>query len=211
MTKFHQFGWLLAACLAGMLFAGGFQDASSKVGVVDLAKIVEGSNFGKQNQETFAQLKKAREDLLEFIDTNRVLTNEQATQIRDLSLKPNRSNEENAQLERVKAEVVAAFKRWQELSTKPNMSAEERMLVEEYARRSQTMNEVAQRWFREFTTEMQTWADRQKVESVRRARVAISEVAKAQGFTVVFEVGVAPYGANDLSDAALQSMNAQRP
>ena len=35
-------------------------------------------------------------------------------------------------------------------------------------------------------------------------------MAKAQAFTVVFEVGVAPYGANDVTDAALKAMNAKK-
>ena len=209
-VRFLQFGWVMFAALLAVMIAGGFQEPAQKSGVVDIAKIVENSEFGKQNQVVFAQMKKSREEVLEFLDTYRILTAEQAQRIRDLSLKTNPTPEEKAELDRLKADVIASSKKSTELSTKPNLTAEERTLMEEYARRSQTMTEVTQRWLREFTNEMQTWADAQKVQSVSKARKAIQDVAKTGGYTLVFEVGVAPYGANDLSDDALKAMNEQK-
>ncbi len=208
--RFLQLGWVIAAAFIAVSVAGGFQAPTEKIGVVDISKVVEQSDYGKANQDTFSKMKTARESLLEFIDTNRVVTNEQAQRIRDLSLKPNLTKEEQAELERIKADIVASNKRSQELLTKPNMTPEERSLVEEYARRSQTMNDLASRWYREFTADMQAWADKQKLDSIEKARGAIQEVAKEQGYTVVFEVGVAPYGANDLSDATLKALNAKK-
>jgi Skp family chaperone for outer membrane proteins len=208
--RFLQLGWVIAAAMIAVTFAGGFAQAPLKIGVVDISKVVEGSDFGKTNQDNFTKMKLAREGLLEFIDTQRVLTNEQAQRIKDLWLKNNPTKEESAELDRIKADVVAAAKRSQELATKPNMTPEERTLVEEYARRSQTMNDVAQRWFREFTNDMQSWADKQKLESIDRARAAIEEVAKAEGYTVVLEVGIAPYGANDISTTVLAKMNEKK-
>jgi Skp family chaperone for outer membrane proteins len=209
--KFPQLGWVLFAATAAVLMASGFQDTSTKIAVVDLSKVVEDSAFGKKNQDAFAQMKASREEVLDFIDTYRVLTPEQATRIRDLNLKVNPSPAEKSELESKKAEVIASSKKFNELSTKPNMTPEDRTLVEDYARRSQMMDGTAQRWFREFTNEMQSWADKQKLDSVEKARAAINEVAKAGGYTVVFEVGIAPYGANDLTAAALQAMNAKNP
>ncbi len=209
-TRFLQLGWVIAAAFIAVTVAGGFQAPAMKIGVVDISKVVESSEFGKANQDSFTKMRMAREGLLEFIDANRVLTNEQAQQLRDLWLKPNATKEEVAKLDVLKSEVVTAAKRSTELATKPNMTPEERTLVEEYARRSQTMNDVAQRWFREFTSEMQGWADKQKLESIDRARAAIQEVAKAEGYTVVLEVGIAPYGANDVTTAALAKMNEKK-
>ncbi len=182
-----------------------------KVGVVDITKVVEQSDFGKANQQTFGQMKTAREGVLEFVDTYRVLTTEQATRIKDLSIKPTVTAEEKAELERIKAEVMAADKKNKELSTKVNLTPEDRALIQEYSNRANSMENQAQRWLREFTQELQAWADKQKLSSLDRARAALTEVGKAQGFTVIFEVGVAPYGANDLTDAALKAMNAKKP
>jgi len=208
-TSFSQFGWIVAATLAGAMFAGGFQGSSDKIGVVDIAKVISQSNMGKRDQETFNQMKSAREGLLEFIDTYRVLTNEQAQRIKELSLLPNPKPEEKNELERLKAEVKASSARSTELATKTNPTPEDRALMDEFARRSQTMEQVAQRWYREFTNELQQWADKQKAASIEKAKAAIQDVAKSQGFTVVFEAGVAPYGANDLNDAVLKALNAR--
>lgn len=206
----NQSGWLAAALIAGAAIGVGFQGSGEKSAVVDVQKVVEQSDFGKQNQVTFNEMKAGREGLLEFIDTYRVLTAEQAQKIRDLSLKTGATAAEKAELDRIKAEVIAADKKSKELSQKPNLTPEERTLIEDYARRSQAMEATAQRWFREFTNELQTWADQQKVTSVDKARAAIQEVGKSGGYTIVFEVGVAPYGANDITDAALKAMNAKK-
>ncbi len=208
--RFLQLGWVLAAALIGVSVAGGFQAATEKNGVVDISRVVEESEFGRNQQQQLAQMRGAREDILKFLDDHRVLTIEQAERLRDLSLKPNASKEEKAELDRIKSEVIASSKRSTELSLKANITAEERTLLEEYAKRSQTMNETASRWLREFLNEMQEWVDKQKLDGIKRARASIAEVAKAQGYTMVFEVGVAPYGANDLTDAALVAMNAKK-
>lgn len=209
-SKFDYLGWVLAAGLAGIMASSGFQATTDKSGVVDIAKVVEQSTYGKANQTSFQAMKEARESLLEFIDQNRVLTNEQAQRLKDIAVKENPTDAEKAEAERIKAEVVASAKRSQELSGKATLTPEERTLMDEYSRRSQTMQNVAARWYQEFTGDMQEWADKRKMDSVQKAREAIQSVAKAQGYTIIFEVGIAPYGANDLTDAALQAMNAQK-
>ncbi len=209
-TRFLQFGWVIVAAIAGVALAGGFQTSEIKIGTVDIVRMMDRSDFGKEGQDIFKKMKLAREGVLEFIDTYRVLTTDQAQRIRQLSLKENPSKEEAAELDRTKADVIAANKRSVELATKPNMTPEERTLVEEYARRSQTMNDIAQRWFREFTNEMSDFADKRKLAGLQKARAAISEVSKAQGFTVVFDESTAPYGANDITDATLLAMNAKK-
>jgi Skp family chaperone for outer membrane proteins len=209
-VRFLQLGWVLFAATGAIALAGGFQGPTEKVGVVDFAKVIEASDFGKGNQETFAHMKSDREGILQFIDNNRVLTIEQATSIRDLVLKPQRTKEEDARLESIKADVVAQSKKWQALATKSDMSAEERTLIEDYAKRAQTMSDLEQRWLKDFSNDLAAWGDKQKIASIARARDAIQEVAKAQGYSVVFEASVVPYSANDLSDATLNAMNAKK-
>ena len=206
-VRLLQLGWVVAGALGILMVAGGFQSPADKVAVVDIPKMVDQSDFGKGNQATRLDMRTAREQVLQFIDTNRVLTLEQAQKLRDLGLKTAPTAEEKAQLETVKADIIAANKKWQELSTRASLTPEERTLIEEYARRSQTMADTEKRWFQEFSNEMETWDNKQNVAALEKARAAISVAAKAQGFGLVFEVSVAPYGANDLTAAALQAMN----
>ena len=209
-TRFLQLGWVLVAAICGVALAGGFQNSELKIGTVDIVRMLDESEYGREGQSFFKKMKASREGVLEFIDTYRVLTTDQAQRIRELSLKENPTKEESAELDRTKADVIAANKRSVELATKPNMTPEERTLVEEYARRSQSMNDIAQRWFRDFSNEMSDFADKRKLAGLQKARAAIKEVSKAQGYTVIFDESTAPYGANDLTDATLAAMNAKK-
>ncbi len=209
-VRFLQFGSVLCAAVAAIALAGGFQAQTEKVGVVDFSKVIEASEYGKAGQVSFTKLKADRETLLQFIDNYRVLTIEQATNIRDLSLKQDRSKEEEAKLESLKADVIAQSKKWQALATKSDMSAEDRALIEDYAKRAQSMGDTMQRWYKDFSNDLTTWSDKQKIEGIAKARAAVQEVAKAQGYSMVFEASVAPYSANDLTDATLAAMNAKK-
>lgn len=209
--KIDKLGWLVAALLLGVLFGSGFDDGPLKIAVADITSIVEKSEFGKKNQDDFKAMKSAREGVLEFIDQYRVLSVQQATDIRDLSIKPAAlTAEEKSKLDRIKADVIAARKKNDELAQKPNLTPEERKLLEEYANQAANMEQTAQEWLRVFTNDLQAWADKQKLESLNRARASVQEVGKAQGFTVVLELGIAPYGANDITEAALKAMNAKK-
>ncbi len=202
-------GWIVAAGLAGVMFGSGFQNTSIKLGVVDLNGVIEKSEIGKKAKAGFDEMKKSRETLLEFIDQYRILTIEQATRIKDLSIKKERTKPEEAELERIKAEVIATSKRSQELATKANLTPEERTLVEDFSRRSQIINELSNRWLREFSDEMRNWMSDRKDENYQKARVAVNEVAAKEGYTMVFEGTVALYGANDITDPTLVALNAK--
>lgn len=208
--RFYKFGSLLSVLLLGVMIGGGFQAATDKNGVVDINKLVETSDFGKSVKDNLDKMRAAREDVLSFIDANRVLTMDQATRLRDLTLKADKTPGESAELDTLKASVVATNKKWAELATKGTLTAEERTLLQDYADRAQKMSDLGQRWVRDFTNDIDSWLDKQKTESATRARDAISETAKAQGYTMIYDKAFAPYGANDLTDAALAAMNAKK-
>ncbi len=210
-TRFLQLGWVLVAAILGVIVAGDFQAPPQiKIGTVDIVRIMNDSDYGKEGQAIFKKMKDARQGVLEFIETYRVLTTDQAQRIRDLSLKDNATKEESAELDRTKADVIAASKRSIELATKPNMTPDERTIVEEYARRSQNMNDVAKRWLSEFSDQMNRFADDRRLTGLQKAKAAINQVSKSQGFTVVFDTSTAPYGASDITDASLAAMNATK-
>jgi Skp family chaperone for outer membrane proteins len=205
-----QLGWILFFGLLAVTAGVGFQVPAEKIGVADINRMMDESDFGKSVKAQLVKMRTAREEILTFIDTQRVLTPEQAFQIRDLSIKPTLTKEEQAQLDSIKAAVVAANKKWTELATKPNMTPEERTLLQDYSDRAQKMNEIGNRWVRDFTSDMDAWIQNQKAESNVRARAAIQEVAKQQGFTMIYDSVFTPYGANDITDASLVAMNAKK-
>ena len=209
-TRFLQLGWVLALAMAGIMATVGFQDKSEKFGIVNLSKIIDQSDFGKQSSATLKQMIEIRETLLKFLDDYRIATTEQASRLREIWLKAGATDAEKAELERIKADIVAADKRSRELSVKPNLTADDRLLVEEYARRSQTMTDILNRWLKEFSGDTDTYAAQQRKTGLDKAQEATSEVAKAQACTIVLDSGIAPYGAIDLTPAALAAMNTKK-
>lgn len=209
-NKLSNLGWVVAAALGGLMITSGFQENQSKIGVADVSAVVEKSDIFKKNETDFEAMKKAREGVLEFLDTYRVATQEQANKIRDLSIKQNITATEKTELTKAMDDVKAADTKYKGLMTKSNMTADEKVLVTEYAQRSQNMENVLQQWHRAFQSEMSNWAAKTQKESFDKARTTLAEVAKAQGYTVVLEADYAPYGANDLTDAVLKAFNAKK-
>ena len=207
--RIYQLGSACAVLLLGILVGGGFQTPAEKNGVVDINVLVDGSNFGKGVRDTVDRMRSSREDVLGFVDSNRVLTIEQATRLRDLTLKPGRTPAESAELDTLKATIVSTNKKWNELAIKPNLTPEEVTMQREFADRAQKMGDLGNQWVRAFTNDIDAYIDKQKTDANARARDAITATAKAQGFTMVYDRSFAPYGANDLTDAALAAMNAK--
>lgn len=213
MKKFetYKIGWTLAFAMLGVLLAAGFQTATEKIGTVDLGKVMDDSDMGKGSQDRLNKMNQDRIAVLQFMSENRVLTEDQAKRIRELSLKMDRSKDEQSELDRIKAEVVASSKRANELNNKASLTPEEHTLLDDFARRSQTTEQVGRRYQQEFLAELDQANEQQKATILKQARDSVQQVAKAQGFSVVFESRVAPYAANDLTLAALTAMNANKP
>jgi Skp family chaperone for outer membrane proteins len=202
-----QLGWVLFLASLAVLVTGAFQAPVDKVGTADINRLMDESDFGKSIKDQLDKMRASREDVLTFIDQNRVVTIEQATQIKDLTLKVSKTKEEQAKLDSIKADVVASNKKWTELSTKPSLTPEERTLLQEYADRAQKANEIGSRMLEDFKSDIEAWIEQQKAECNKRSRAAIQEVAKAQGYTLVYDSVFVPYSANDLTDAVLTAMN----
>ena len=208
LTK--NLGWIAAAGLLVVAGAVGFADQTQKVGVVDIAHVLEQSDLGKANLTKFNAMKSGREALLQYLDQNRVMTVDQANRLKELSLKDAPTKDEQTELDNLKTAIGASTKRWSDLNGKPTLTADERTSMEDFARRQQAMEQLGQGWNKDFNTELQTWADKTKADSVDKARAACQQVAKADGFTVVFESGAAPFGANDLTDETLKALNEKK-
>lgn len=209
MMSMEKLGWIVAAAALGLVAASGFQAGMEKTATVNLQSLVDSSNLGKKNSGVFDKMKDAREGLLRFMDENRVLTMDQANDLRTLMLMDNPTEADKSKLERVKADVVAQAKRNQELSGKTSLTPEERTLLQEYASRSAAIENLEDQWIDEFRGQMQQWAVDRKVESLQVAKQTAQQIAKEKGYSLVFDQSVAIYSPNDLTNDTLQAMNAK--
>lgn len=206
-TRWDWAGWLVAGSLASIYLMTGFQGSTDKMAVVDIVKVAEDSNLGKTKQTTFAKQKATREALIEFIDKNRVIAADQIGRLRDLTLKDSPTDAETTELTKLKSDIQAKGKRLSDLQSKPNLTPEERQILDDYSHQSQMTENYVNRWFQEFAAEMQGNYNTQRQAVLDAARATAKTVAKAQACTLVFDSNAAPFGAIDITDATLQAIN----
>ena len=209
-NKIALSGWLLAAVMAVMMVASGFQTTGAKFGVVDMARVLSDSQTGKAAKDELQNELNLRQGVLEFIDTQKVLTREQADKIRTLSVKPNATAADKAELDRVKEQVKADAKKFNDLMLKPNISDAERTQLTDFNQRKQQMEQLLPQWHQAFTNELADMEERKMSELGRKAREVIQNLGKKEGYSVVFPTSVALYGANDVTDAAIKALDAAK-
>lgn len=187
----------------------GFQSTTEKFGVVDINKILQDSELGKATNKKLQDALSIRSDLLKFISTYKVLTVEQANKLRELTLKPAPTAADKSEIERIKGEVIAADKKRNELLQKSNMTDTDRMQLQDYAQRAQTMAQVVEQFNNEFQQELNAFESQVREDTITKTKETVKDVAKSQGFTVVLESSVVPYAANDITDASIKALNAK--
>lgn len=207
MMNLEKLGWIIAAAVAGAMLASGFQGAFDKVATVDLNTLMDSSDIGKANATALDTMRSSRLELLKFIQENRVLTIEEAKNLRTLWLKDNQTAGDKANLESLKAQIVAEEKNNIALGQKGDLKPEERTLLQQFASRSAATDSLLSQWDQEFTNDFQQSVQDRRVDELNKAKTAAKAVAKANGCSLVFDSSVAVYAPNDLTDAALKAMN----
>jgi Skp family chaperone for outer membrane proteins len=210
MKKLSIAGWVAAGSLGALLFAGGFNQDSQKFAVVDTNKIIELSDLYKDSKAKLEAMNKSRTDVIVFLATYRVASAEQVLRLKDLSVKTNATQPEKDELNKIKNDIMAADKKWRELQQKPNPAPDDTTLLRDYQDRANRTDATVDRLRDDFSQELQNYQRQQMVALQDSARAAIQSAAKAAGYTLVFDQTMVPYGANDLTDAALKAMNAKK-
>ena len=200
-------GWLVAAGLLGIVVGGGFNSAEEKFGVVNLRKVIFDSKLNQEMTDRVEAARLARVSILEFMNTNQVLTEEQATRIRELELKDDRTDEEKTELENVQQAVIAAAKDFDRISEIQAPTEDERLLYQDYTQRRNTTRGLLQAWTEEFERDFAALRDQATQDAIDLAQVAATAVASKEGYTTVFSATAVIYAANDLTEAVTAEAN----
>jgi len=203
-------GIIAISALTVLTVITGFQNTAEKFGVVDLNKVIQQSELGKANTQALNTALSSRKGLLDFINTYQVLTAEQAQSLRELTLKTNITDAEKQQMEKIKSDVKASEAKFKEINQKAQLTDADRTLLQDFNTRIQGMARTLERWNQEFTDEVAQLQQQLQSSTIDKAKAAVQQVAKAQGYSLVFESTVAPFGANDLTEAAVKAMNANK-
>lgn len=196
-----------AVTLVSML---GFQGASTKVGSVDVVGVQQGSDYTRQVGETLNAERNRRTDILKFVDTYRSMKREDALRFRDLSLKATLTDAEKTELDRIKNAALESDKRFNDLVQKTNPTPDELKAIEEFRNRQATTGDLLRTWQQEFQQELNQIQNRTLADVGKRVLGAIRDLGKKQGYSVIYDAQVAPYTANDVTEAVIKELNSKK-
>lgn len=211
MNKKHVIVLAAAALLGlGLMSAAGFQDGKDKLGVVDMNKVMNGSKRGAKTRENLQANFRNRTGVLEFLNTNDVATDAQATKLKQLSLKENPSDADKAATESLKEEIKKVAKEYNDLNLKSTPTAEDRTRLDALNVLRNTMKEkILPAMQKDFDEEFGEQNRKMQGELLEAAKAAVKEVAGKKSVTMVFESSVVMFSANDLTDDAIKAMDAK--
>lgn len=206
--KIKYLGWVVAAGLAVVAATAGFQGSTTRIGVVDMTQVFNDSDFAKSQVDLLKSLGQARQDMLQFVDSYRTFTPEQATRFHDLSIKPGvPTPAEKTELDTIKKAVQTADSRLKDLQQKTSLTPAETTEMAELSRRVQTTGDTAQKWSRDANDEVEKYQQKLQKDTLDKVRDAVKQVGQSGGYTIIFVTDVAPYGANNVTADALKVMN----
>jgi len=203
-------GWVVAFALLAVFVGGGFDTAGTKIGVVDIAKVFNNSDYAAKQDDLLKAYGESRSSVLDFLSTYQVGTAAQATRIRDLSVENPQPDADKNELDRVKKEVMAQDAAYKTLLTKQNPTSAEVQQINDFNGRVQATQGLLKDWSTQFEDDVNNYKEKLRAATMDRVQTAIKGVGVKGGYTILFSADAAPFGANDLTDDALKSMNAQK-
>lgn len=211
MSKNHAFALAAAALLGlGLMASSGFQGGPEKFAVVDMNKVMNDSKRGQTTRNSLQANFRQRTGILEFLNVNDVATEQQATQLRQMSLKDPKSDAETKAIEALKDDIKKAVKEFNDLNQKNPLTPEDRNKLEAFNGRRNTIKEkIIPTMQKEFDDEFNEMNRKMQGDLLTAAKAAVKEVAGKKAVTMVFESSVVMFSANDLTDDAIKAMDAK--
>jgi Skp family chaperone for outer membrane proteins len=201
--KLDKLGWVAAAGLAGAWFVMGFDGNSMKFATVDLEKVFQESDAFKQGNVQLQQYAEPRVQALQWIKNNQVIKPADALAYVTIAVDPKGdatkltqfTNE--AQTEQTKYTTA--------VTAQPPTDAQKQELTEFQARRQQN-GELYQKKSSEFDNDIKLKETELRSSALEKVREQIKDIASKQGYTVIYNVEVAPYAQNDITAEALKAV-----
>jgi len=206
----ERLGWVAAAALAGGMIGMGFKAPGDKTGTVDVAKVFKESDYAKKQTEGLRQQVKARQDVMEFIRGHRNMKGEDASKLRDLSIKEVATPADSSEITRLKTDADAAEAKARELQTVDKPTAAQLSQLDDFTKRKDATGQLLEKWGQEFQSEFQGKQEKMSADTLQRVKDAIQQVGKDQGYSMIFSADIAPFSPNDVTADAMTKMNAKK-
>lgn len=203
----------LFIAIIGLVLLGlaAFQNQTAKFGVVDLSTVADKSKLGAREKQAFDAFRREVNNILTFINNNKVMTAQQRDQLLTLWLTENPTEQQKQQLEQIKSAIQTASNRYAELVRKTNPTPDELTELSEKSALAGVTQDVFPQIQNSLAQELQTRAQEKQTSVLTKAREAAAKYGKQQGFSVIFDSNVVPYAANDVTDEVVKVMDRDNP
>ncbi len=202
---------IFAAFFIGMFALTAWNQNTQKFAVVSLGDVAERSKLGQREKKEFEALRTKYGALIQFLNTNKAAAREDVQKMVDLWNKEKPTPAETQQLEALKTKAQTQSEELRRLISVLNPSAEQQSRIRELSGMSQGTEDMLPQLDNMLGTAMQQRANAKQQDVLDKARAAVQKVGKRDGFTLVFENQMAVYGATDLTDEALKTMDIDNP
>lgn len=203
----------LAAIVALMVFGAitAFQTPTQKFGVVNLGDLAEKSKLGAREKKNFEDLRTRLSTLIQFINTNKVMKRDELNKLDELWRNEKPTPDQTKELEALKTTVQKNSEELRRLISILNPSADEQAKIRELSALAQGTEDALQSLDGRYGQIMQARASEKQAEVLKKSRDAVQKLGKRDGYTLIFEINTTPFGANDVTDAALKIMDTDNP
>lgn len=202
---------VLAALAVGIVGLAAFQNQTAKFGVVDVSAVADKSKLGQREKQAFDAFRREVNNILTFINNNKVMTAQQRDQLLTLWLAEKPTDQQKQQLEQLKSAIQTASSRYAELVRKTNPTPDELTELSEKSALAGVTQDVLPQIQNSLAQELQARAQEKQTSVLAKAREAAAKYGKQQGFSVIFDSDVAPYAANDVTDEVVKVMDRDNP
>ncbi|HET6645213.1 MAG TPA: OmpH family outer membrane protein [Fimbriimonadales bacterium] len=188
-----------------------FQPQAMKFAVVNLADVAEKSKLGIREKKNFEDLRTKFTSLMQFMTANKVMKREDATKLVDLWRKEKPTADETKQMEAIKTQAQKDSDELRRLISLLNPTADDQTKIRSMSSLAQSTEDMLDQLDNMLGRAMQDQAAAKQADVLNKARGAVQKVGKRDGYTLVMESNVAPYGATDVTDDALKVMDSDNP
>lgn len=186
-----------AGLVAAIAFTVGFQQGQEKVATVNLEKVMIECNLGVAAKNKISARKKVLEDMVKYLDANNVMSVEQATKIRDLTMKEPQTDADRAQLAAVQNEVKKSMDSWNALLEKKSPTKEELDEMNKLNANRTAMDGFLKGLQGDLQRDFANYQGTQTEEVYKAAKAAVKETAAKKGFTIVLDQTAVVYSVNE--------------
>ena len=186
--------------MTALLAGSGFQNNSTKIGVVDSNAVIQAVAISKNLVEQEKNLRTDRETVVQFLQRYPVMKKEDAEKFKDLTLKATKTDADKSELQRLTTAAQDAQKKFKDLELKSSPTADELKALDDYRNRQNEMGEYLNNLVKDMQKDLADQHDKNQDVVYKAFKAGLEDVGKRQGFTVVLDKNLAPYGANDITN-----------